>query len=1079
MRPKQALRQLPLALVLCATFGTSPLGAGAASNDRLDAVNTLELQITGTALTTTLGEGLSVPASATAASLNITIVNPEAEGYLTVWPCGPRPLASSLNFSRGQVVPNGIIAPLSAEGSVCLFSNAPTDVIVDVAGWFDGDAFAGTMPQRLVDTRNGTGGMRAKVEPSRTLAFPVTEQAVTSPLGTATQSPRSVAAAALNVTVVNPEGDGYLTVWPCGSTRPNASNINFTPGAVMANGVVAPAGSDGRVCVYSSAPTDVIVDLVGWFPDQSFEGLTPTRLTDTRSVGKGSKLLSDDVLELSIRGEVLGSGPSVPDSAKAIALNVTVTGAENPGYLTLWPCGSSRPLSSNLNYATGQTVANNVIAPLGSGDKLCIYASATTHVIVDLAGWIKADTAQSAFIGTQPQRLGDTRFGLWQAGGAGSELPETKRVLIRATGEGSVQAPSSLEVQQGDQVLLTLTPDPGSFVAEAEGCSGILNGNIYRTGEIGVSCQVSVVFALTESETTFRASEDAYRLLNQATMGATPTQAKGLASAGTAGLEAWIDDQLTKPPTEIVPFIVDGILAPDFVSNHPVSEDAPTFVYNDDQQLYRLYGWLDNALNAEDQLRQRVAWALSQIFVVSDQDALFEQVMSVADFYDTLTRNAFSNYRDLLKEVTLHPAMGVYLSMLGNRRAEEGTNLRPDENYAREVMQLFSIGLVLLNDDGTVQRDSSGIALPTYNQDTISGFARAFTGWSYQCLRFNCDRITDTNPDIPNDISQLETWGIGYISNLTRPMTLYSHAHEPGTKQLLNYPGVKYAGGLVPAGLGGEQDLEEAIDNIFFHPNVPPFISKALIQKLVTSNPSPAYVSRVSAVFKDNGSGVRGDLGAVVKAILLDPEARDRTSTTAGGKLKEPLLRVVHLWRAFDAYTPSGRTNTDSFCCPVAGDSPLHIFGQSPNQAMSVFNFFSPNYVPPGELFSGNLLGPEMQIATENLHIQMGWFFNVQAMARTSEQEGDQGPDTFYLQIDEEMALAHDDEKLVDKLSEKLLGSARLISPVLRNEIYSMLDLWPSVTEGGNSAEDRRWKQRRVSEAIFLILLSPDFTLQR
>jgi uncharacterized protein (DUF1800 family) len=1078
MHPKQSARQLPLALVLCSIFAISPLAASAATTDRLDAVNSLELQITGTALTTTLGEGLSVPASATAASLNITVVNPEAEGYLTVWPCGPRPLASSLNFSRGQVVPNGIIAPLSAEGSVCLFSNAATDVIVDVAGWFDGNAFSGAMPQRLVDTRNGTGGMLAKVEPSRPLAFPVTEQAVTSSLGAAAQSPRSMAAAALNVTVVNPEGDGYLTVWPCGSARPNASNINFTPGAVLANGVVAPAGSDGRVCVYSSAPTDVIVDLVGWFPDQSFEGLTPTRLTDTRTAGKGAKLSSDGVLALPLRGEALLSGPSVPDSAKAIALNVTVTGAEGPGYLTLWPCGSSRPLSSNLNYSAGQTVANNVIAPLGNGDQLCIYASATTHVIVDLAGWVKADTAQSAFIGTQPQRLGDTRFGLWQAGGAGSELPETKRVLVRATGEGSIQAPSSLTVPAGDQVLLTLAPDPGSFVAEATGCSGTLTNNVYRTGEIGVSCQVSVVFALTEEESALRAQEDAYRLLNQATMGAQPREAKRLAGAGSGALEAWIDEQLLLPPSELVPYIVDSILAPDFEPCHAPFADNPDFVFNDDQQCYRLYGWIDHALNAEDQLRRRTAWALSQIFVVSDQGALFEQVMSVADFYDTLSRNAFANYRDLLKAVTLHPAMGVYLSMLGNRRAEEGTNLRPDENYAREVMQLFSIGQVLLNDDGSTLRDSNGIPIPSYNQATISGFARAFTGWSYRCSHGGCGSIDETSPDIPNDLSQLRNWGQGYISNLTRPMALYAHAHEPGTKQLLDYPGVKYPGGLVPAGLGGEQDLEEALDNIFYHPNVPPFISRVLIQKLVTSNPSPSYVSRISTVFKDNGKGIRGDLGAVIKAILLDPEARRREDTTTAGKLKEPLLRVLHLWRAMDAYTPSGRTNTDSFCCPVYGSSPLHIFGQSPGQAMSVFNFFSPSYRPPGELFDG-VLGPELQIATENLHIQMGWFFNVQAMARTSEQEGDQGADSFYIRIDDEMAEAHSDELLVDMLGEKLLGSSRLISPVLRQEIYSMLSLWPQVTKEGNSREDRMWKQRRVSEAISMILLSPDFAVQR
>ena len=1077
MRPKQALRQLPLTLALCSIFATSPLSVAAATTDRLDAVNTLELQITGTALTTTLGEGLSVPASATAASLNITVVNPEAEGYLTVWPCGPRPLASSLNFSRGQVVPNGIIAPLSAQGSICLFSNAPTDVIVDVAGWFDGDAFSGAMPQRLVDTRNGTGGTRAKIEPSRPLAFPVTDQAVTSPLGTAARSPGSMAAAALNVTVVNPEGDGYLTVWPCGSERPNASNINFTPGAVLANGVVAPAGPEGQVCVYSSAPTDVIVDLAGWFPDQSFEGLTPTRLTDTRTAGKGTKLLTDNVLELPLRGEALLSGPSVPDSAKAIALNVTVTGAEDPGYLTLWPCGSSRPLSSNLNYATGQTVANNVIAPLGGGDKLCIYASATTHVIVDLAGWVKADTAQSAFIGTQPQRLGDTRIGLWQAGGAGSELPETKRVLIRATGEGSVQAPSSLTVPAGDQVLLTLAPDPGSYVAEATGCSGTLTNNVYRTGEIGVSCQVSVVFALTEEESTLRAQEDAYRLLNQATMGATPDGAKRLAAGGSDALEAWIDDQLAKPPTEIVPFIVEGILAPNFVSSHPVSDEFPDFVYANDTQVYRLYGWMDNALKAEDQLRQRVSWALSQIFVVSDQDALFQQVMTVAAYYDMLTKNAFSNYRDLLENVTLHPAMGVYLSMLGNRRAEEGTNLRPDENYAREVMQLFSIGPVLLNEDGTVQLDSDGNALPSYNQDTIAGFARVFTGWSYQCIQWFCDRIENTNPDVVNDISQLENWENGYVSNLTRPMVLYAHAHEPGAKQLLNYPGVKFPGGLIPAGLGGEQDLKEALDNIFNHPNVPPFISKALIQKLVTSNPSPAYVARMSAVFKDNGEGVRGDLAALVKAILLDPEARGRPSGQSSGKLKEPLLRVLHLWRAFDAYTPSGKTNTFSFCCPVSGDSPLHVFGQSPNQAMSVFNFFSPSYVPPGGLFKDGLLGPEMQIATENLHIQMGWFFNVQAMARTSEQEGDQGEDSFYLQVADDLAFAHDREQLVDHLGEKLLGSKRLVSPVLREGIYQVLGNLPPIVKG---QQDERFLRRLyLSEALYLFLLSPDFALQR
>jgi hypothetical protein len=231
-------------------------------------------------------------------------------------------------------------------------------------------------------------------------------------------------------------------------------------------------------------------------------------------------------------------------------------------------------------------------------------------------------------------------------------------------------------------------------------------------------------------------------------------------------------------------------------------------------------------------------------------------------------------------------------------------------------------------------------------------------------------------------------------------------------------------------------------------------------------------------VFKDNGAGARGDLSAVIKAILLDPEARDRTKTTAAGKLKEPLLRVMHLWRAFDAYTPSGKTNTFSFCCPVAGDSPVHIFGQSPNQAMSVFNFFSPSYRPPGEIFDTGFLGPEMQIATENYHIQMGWFFNVQAMARTSEQEGNQGEDSFYLRVDDALPLAHDKDALVDHLGEKLLGSARLVSPILREEIYKMLELYPPIN-GEGSEEQRNMRRIYLSEALYLLLLSPEFALQR
>ena len=246
-----------------------------------------------------------------------------------------------------------------------------------------------------------------------------------------------------------------------------------------------------------------------------------------------------------------------------------------------------------------------------------------------------------------------------------------------------------------------------------------------------------------------------------------------------------------------------------------------------------------------------------------------------------LAQNAFGNYRDLIEDVTLHPAMGVYLSMLGNEKPDPVNNIRPDENYARELMQLFSIGLVELNQDGSVRLDGNDEPLPTYDQDIIEGFAHVYTGWTYAgSPSFRNARPTPANQVVP--------------------MQLHPGFHDTGEKTLL--------GGLVlPSGQGGDQDLAAALDNIFDHPNVGPFIAIRLIQRLVTSNPSPGYVSRVARVFDNNGSGVRGDLAAVVKAILLDVEARPDSPMEIDGKVKEPLLRLTQLWRSYNAASTSGR----------------------------------------------------------------------------------------------------------------------------------------------------------------------------
>jgi hypothetical protein len=249
------------------------------------------------------------------------------------------------------------------------------------------------------------------------IQVPVAGLPVTSALGALTAIPSDVGAVALNVTAVTPTGPGFLTVWPCEDARPNASNLNFMAGDVIANGVIAPAGNSGVVCAFSSVPTDLIVDLAGWFPGETFTGVTPTRLLDTRD--GGAKVASGGVVEVLVRSPAM----AVPADAAALSLNVTVTEAEGEGYLTVWPCDVDRPLASNLNFEAGQTIANNVMSTLGASGRVCAFASAPTHVIVDIAGWVNGDGAKTAFSGVKPTRVGDTRSGQW----LGSSTRDTDR----------------------------------------------------------------------------------------------------------------------------------------------------------------------------------------------------------------------------------------------------------------------------------------------------------------------------------------------------------------------------------------------------------------------------------------------------------------------------------------------------------------------------------------------------------------------------------------------------------------------------------------------------------------------------
>lgn len=504
---------------------------------------------------------------------------------------------------------------------------------------------------------------------------------------------------------------------------------------------------------------------------------------------------------------------------------------------------------------------------------------------------------------------------------------------------------------------------------------------------------------------------EAFRFLNQATFGATEAAADELRASS---IDDWIRQQMALPPSLQLP--------------HLRSLSAPQFPF--ELQTDRVDAWFRNVVNGEDQLRQRVAFALSEIMVVSQLGALANFPYALADYHDMLARNAFGDYRQLLEDITLHPAMGIYLSMLGNEKPDAAQNIRPDENYARELMQLFSIGLVELNLDGTPVLDAGNQPIPTYDQATIEAYAHVYTGWNFA-------GAPDFRQALPN------------ANNQTLPMQLYADFHDNSEKRLLD-------GVVLPAGQGGDEDLAMALDSIFQHPNVGPFIAMRLIERLVTSNPSGDYVARVASVFNDNGAGVRGDLGSVVRAILTDPEARPLLSMEIDGKVKEPLLRLTQLWRAYDARSASGRY-------PLVAS--YVFFGQGPLQSPSVFNFFSSSYAPPGEIRNSSLVAPELEIATEYQNTLVTNYFFYQVFGLNSTNP-DVTADDVVIDIAEELALAGDPAALIDRIDERLLAGT--MSATLRAEISGMLAGIPE-TEAA----------LRAADAIYFVVSSPEFAVQR
>jgi uncharacterized protein (DUF1800 family) len=542
---------------------------------------------------------------------------------------------------------------------------------------------------------------------------------------------------------------------------------------------------------------------------------------------------------------------------------------------------------------------------------------------------------------------------------------------------------------------------------------------------------------------------EASRFLQQATYGATTAE---IARVTSLGYGPWIDDQLARPTTlhlQVHQSIMNE-LGPHFANQADV---ACEFSYA--CSLARHDAWTQIAVTGNDQLRQRVAFALSQFFVISDvSDSVGYSHLAVSDYYDSLAVNAFGSHRALLEEVALHPLMGGYLGMLQNEKANPSRNTEPDENFAREVMQLFSIGLVELNLDGTPKRDANGNTISTYNNEVITNFARALTGWNFG-----------------GAASWYDWSGVVKLPGLIRPMTAWPVYHDTNAKTL--FPGINLA-----AGRTAEADLKSALDALANHPNVGPFMAKHLIQRLVTSNPSPDYVRRVATVFNNNGAGVRGDMGAVVKAVLMDPEARDMTIAARDeyGKVKEPMLRLTAIWRAFGAQgqavaTPAGTTTRALLRNRGAGIDMAQTVMGSP----SVFNFYRPNYQPPGEFRRRGLVSPELQILNEATAMTTfnhwhGRLFQMD-IDDTSIAATVNNP-TFYtarfrLNLSTEKSLAVSPGALADRLN--LLLMAGRMSPSMRQILVDSAYA-TSMNDGGGD---------RVEDMVFLVASSPQFAVQR
>ena len=842
-------------------------------------------------------------------------------------------------------------------------------------------------------------------------------------------------------------------------------SVGASAGSAFAGFVIAPGSGTRKLLIRGIGPALGTYQLPGFLPDPKLVVFDGNSQTVATAVANGS------VAALA--------------SATAQSGAFTATGGDAATIITVSPGSYTVQLSGNNAATTGVGLIEVYDITNSTGTPVNLASATPTLYYASLRPNSAATTSTASGYATI---LYDPNTNVATISVNFSNLSSSATSAHLVIGTNASSGNFIFNLPRGQANALTWTfPSTGTY-STADLIAALQSGQLFvdidsakfPTGEL------QGVLALATGSTTFTApaappalpagaltsptQTDAARFLAQTTFG--PTSAD-ITDVTTRGITAWLNTQMALPASQLWAGIKADLAA---FPLPPPPLNSPNWR----SELPNLQAaWFKIVSTAPDQLRQRVAFALSEILVVGEMEKIGWTPEMKAKYYDLLVNGAFGTYRSLLEAITLDPAMGEWLSLWGNSKADPIKGTSPDENYAREVMQLFSIGLVQLQPDGTLLLDAAGQPVPTYDQTTVAETAKVLTGWGRP--DFPAGSV-DANLFANNFVGWVPVDFQGDDHPYLKPMGYFDRFHDKTSKRLVSLQQVPLARAtptLVPANQTGPQDLKILLDTLANHPNAGPFICRQLIQRLVTSNPSAGYLYRVAQVFANDGSGVRGNLGAVVRAILTDYEARspDVLANVGFGKIKEPLIRLTGFFRALNFRAPNGRF-LDSFYGETRNYQPGGLLAnpasnyglfQSVLQSLTVFNFFSPDYSPPGPLAAAGLVAPELQITDTISAIQapnliLGYILRDVSKLPTPPP----GPSPYLVpDLAAFLPNAKAPAALADQIS--LLFCTNQMTPAIRALIVSTLQSLPA------SATD----VERIQTALQVTIASPDGAMQK